>query len=247
MSPLLLLLLAGAGDAFAECRRLDQSFDTAAMPAPCTAAVDDVQRPLADRTDAARLLAFALFTNGDVDGAETAFLRMLALTPTSKLPEGTSPRFAEAFSKARARFDAEGAVTVSAATAAVDVDDRLRFDADVVDLFGRAASVKGVLLSGAAVLVEVPLTAVAGGHWSGAAPSVSMAADGCRVEAVDAAADVVAAALCAPPVPVLEAEPPWLWIGVGAGAAVVVAAVGVGALLWAGTPPAPATVTVRIE
>ncbi|MDP2344578.1 MAG: hypothetical protein Q8O67_26745 [Deltaproteobacteria bacterium] len=248
MSALLLLLAAAAGaDALAECRRLDQLFDTKGMPAPCTAAVDDAANPLADRIDAARLLAFALFADGDVDGAETALLRMLALAPTVALPEGTSPRLAEVFGRAKARFEKEGVVVVAGGPTVAAA--RVRFDADVVDVFGRAASVRGLLLNGATVVVDVPLLGDGKGRFTGEAALPPGPADGCRIEAVDAGAAVTATGSCVLPAELLagESDPPWLWIGVGAGAAVVVAAVGIGAFVFASTPPTPATVTVRIE
>ena len=248
MSVLLALLLVSAGDALADCRRLDHSFDTKAMPAPCTAAVDDVARPLPDRTEAARLLAFALFTNGDVDGAETAFLRMLALSPKARLPEGSSPRLADVLSRATIRFQSEGIVLVNGSARAGSAG-AVGFDADIVDAFGRTIAVRGVLLSGGAVAREVPLTLLAQ-RWSGEGPPAAQVVDGCRVEALDAGGGVVGSGSCVVPAGAgaPEAELPWLWSGVaGAAVVVVVAAVGVGVGVAATTPPVPATVTVRIE
>lgn len=250
MSVLLLALALAAADPLAECRRLDQSFDTKGMPPVCSAAVDDATRPTADRADAARLWAFALFTNGDVAGAETAFLRMFALLPSARLPDGASPRLQEVFTKAKARFDVEGAVGVDAKAAADDTGARVVFTVVVKDALRRVQRVRAVLSVNHVDVKEAALTEQSG-TWSGAVDAPDAAADGCRVDAIGSDGTVVGSGACTAPAVVVVPEgegPPWLWIGVGTGAVVVVAAVVVGGFLYAASQPtAPAAVTVRIE
>lgn len=265
MSALLLLALlaqpsAKLADSLAECRRLDQSFDTKGMPGPCTAAVDDATRPVADRADAARLLAFALFTNGDVDGAESAFLRMLAMLPTATVGEGASPRLLEVFGRARASFDADVVTVTAVATTppppatspdatSPDAGGTVAFSATVTDALGRVARVRASLLAGGREVASAALQPAGPGTWQGATAAPADAADGCRVEALGLDGSVVASGTCQPPAAATTADdgPPWLLIGAGAGAVVVVAAsVALIALAVSSNPP-PGAVTVVIE
>ncbi len=275
MSPLLLVLLvaqadprptppgpaparpaAQPADALAECRRLDQSFDTRGMAAPCTAATSDSARPAADRADAARLLAFALFTNGDVAGAETAFVRMLAVVPTATPGDGASPRLQEVFGRARARFDANVVVVTANASAApagagppdAGAPTQVAFSADVVDELARVTQVRAALTAAGSEVSSASLTSTAPGRWTGMAPAPTLVADGCRVDALGADGVVVASGACVAPATAAAAEdgPPWLVIAAGAGAAVVVGTVVVVAWAVAGNR-APAAVTVVIQ
>jgi hypothetical protein len=245
-----LALASGASASLADCRRLEQAFDTAAMPRPCAQALDDAALPVADRVDAARLLAFALVTNGDNAGGENAFLRLLALSQGWTQPASASPRLRDAFARARARLASEGTVTITA-TATVS-GDGWDVAADVVDPLGRVAAVAWSLapVDGAAApatgaLTRAPSTA----HWTAHVPRV--ASSGCTVRARAADGVEVASVPCtgfAAGAGALD-DVPWVTVGVTAGAVVVVG-VAVGALVWAvnsGPLAPPAAVTVSIE
>jgi hypothetical protein len=236
-----------------ECRRLEQAFDTATMPAPCTQALDDAALPVSDRVDAARLLAFALVTNGDSTAGEDAFLRLLVLSPGWALPSSASPRLRDAFGRARARLSGAGAVSVTAtATAGADGWD---IGADVVDALGRVASVGWSLTPTDAS--TPPSTGAlhrdaASSRWSARVPGFG--AKGCVVVARAADGSELASGPCVGFAPASApigsaADIPWAIVGAGAGAVVVVG-VAVGALVWAvnvGPLAPPAAVTVSIE
>jgi hypothetical protein len=254
IGPFVSLLIAGASPTpLVECRRLEQAFDTAAMPAPCALALDDGALPVADRVDAARLLAFALVTNGDAAGGETAFLRLLTLAPGWTQPSSASPRLRDAFGKARARLASVGAVTATA-TATAD-GDGWELVVDVVDPLGRVAAAGWSL--GAADGASPPSAGArareaAAPHWTARLPKVVAttcvvqlrAADGTEVASAPCTGFVRDAASLSPGVDV-----PWVALGVSAGAVVVVG-VAVGTLVWAvnaGPLAPPAAVTVTIE
>jgi hypothetical protein len=255
MTPVVAILgaLAVAEPAsLAECRRLEQAFDTTAMPAPCGRALDDAALPVTDRVDAARLLAFALVTNGDSAGAEAAFTRLLALSPGWTLPSSASPRQRDAFARAKARLDREGTVTVTA-VARRDADGGLEISAELVDGLRRVADVRWALspASGGAAVTGPLLPTASSSAWAARAPIGDAA--GCRVEALAADGSVIAADECdgmtATQTSTEEAPLPWGVIGAGAGGAAVVA-VAVGTLIWAfhsGPLAPPAAVTVSIE
>lgn len=262
MSALLMLLVApllSGADPLAECRRLDQSFDTKGMPPVCAAAVDDATRPVADRADAARLWAFALFTNGDIAGAEAALLRMLTLVPSARLPDGASPRLQEVFNKAKARFDVEAVVVVDASAALADDGVHVAFSAKTKDTYARVSRLRGVLSSNHVDVREVALIKDAGKDagkdaadvYAGVVNVPDVVADGCRVDAIGNDGSVIATGACTAPAvsaAAVEDGPPWLAIGVGAGAAVVVVGAIVGGVVYAvAANPAPAAVTVTIE
>jgi hypothetical protein len=256
-------VVAGApgSSSLAACRRLEQAFETDAMPAPCRGALDDVALPVADRVDAAALLAFALVTNDDVEGGTAAYVRLLALAPGWTLASSASPRQRDAFQRARARLDAEGAVGIaatieSAVTSGAPDDDAAagaraaRLIVDVTDPLRRVAQVAWRLPGGGA---PFPLVRdAAGTRWSGVLPTD---VDGsATVEARSADGSLLASTTFS----LAAARPsvggddgggvPWVAIGAGAGAVVVVGAA-VGAAVWALTGPlaAPGLVTVRVQ
>jgi hypothetical protein len=247
--------------ALATCRRLDQAFDTTAMPAPCARALDDVALPVADRIDAARLLAFALVTNGDLEGGERAFVRLLVLAPDWTLPASASPRMRDAFGRARTRLATDGKVTVSASTTAGgEAGAGWTVTARVVDGLGRVADVRWIVSpAGGPPSAGTMTPASEAGVWTAPVPSVSGAT--CVVEALGIDASVLATSACEGFVPsrtgagtvaaaaAAGEEPPWVLVGAGIGAGGVVV-VAVGALVWAFTsgpfaPPAAVTVSIQ--
>jgi hypothetical protein len=235
-----------------ECRRLEQAFDTAAMPAPCMKAVDDVALPVADRVDAARLLAFAIVTNGDPDGGEAAFLRLLVLAPGWTQPASASPRLRDAFARARARLTTDGAVT--AAATATGESGGWALDVDVIDPLGRVAGGEwsltdpaGAVAPATGSLVRAPGTQ----RWMGRLPA--SAASTCVVHLRAADGTELAAAPCTGLKAAGTAEPPaseFPWVAVGLGVGAVVGGAVVIGVVWALNagplaPPAAVTVTVQ--
>ncbi len=266
IAALVVTVVAGAAGApgsssLAACRRLEQAFETDAMPAPCRAALDDLALPVADRIDAAALLAFALVTNGDLDGGAAAYVRLLALAPGWTLAPSASPRQRDAFQRARARLDAEGAVGVTAAVesaasageadgAAAAGARAARLVVDVTDPLRRVAQVAWRLPGGGAPVPLVRDAATA--RWSGALPTD---VDGnATVEARSADGSLLASTTFSlsatkPSAGAVDGGGvPWVAIGAGAGAVVVVGAA-VGAVVWALNGPlaAPGLVTVRVQ
>jgi hypothetical protein len=205
-----LVFAASQSAPLAECRRLEQAFETTAMPEPCDRAVSDVALSVQDRVDAARLLAFALVTNGDAKGAEAAFLRLLVLSARWSLPLSASPRLREAFSTARELFHERGQVTLQA-TASLPVhggDEALGAETaearsktvdvsvEVTDLLGRVATLAWrIVPQGAGGLPDDGLLRrTAGNSWTASLPALSEA--NCLVRALAADGDVVAETRC---------------------------------------------------
>jgi hypothetical protein len=267
----LLLSVAGLSPPLAECRRLEEAFDTAAMPAPCKAALNDVGATVAERAEAARLLAFALVTNGDAEGAEAAFLRLLVLAPSSTLQESASPRLKDVFARAQARLAGEGKVGLT--VGAVRDGASWALTSDIVDALGRAARVQWTLAPGpdgaAASTPEVRgalASADAAASTSTATSTTASAATKrftaklpvtdaatCAVEVLAADGTAIVTAPCegyAPTTTESETDAtPWIIAGSVGGAAVVVG-VAVGVLVWAlnaGPLAPPATVTVSVQ
>lgn len=140
-------MLAAASPALERCRVLDREFDTKAMVKPCQAAAEDVTASVADRVEALRRLAFAHILNGDEPIAEPTFVRMLAFSSSAELPSDAGPRFRQVFSRAKTRFQAEGAVKVEAAPV-IPGPGPVQVQVDVVDRLGRVA--------GARIVTRVP-------------------------------------------------------------------------------------------
>jgi hypothetical protein len=246
-----LLELAAANAALDKCRQLDREFDTKAMVTPCQVAADDGTLAAPERVEALRLLAFAHVVNGDEALAEPAFLKMLVFSPTAELPADAGPRFKEVFARAKARFEADGALTVTFTAPARDATSPVPLQLDIIDKLGRvvAARVKTTASDGGVAEDRLARSELAPGQlrFSGVLPEPLVkdsAAPGERTLKFDVTLEGWDGEALAVPTPVQGeigrtpgaaaegGEVPWLWIGVGSAAVVGAAAITGGVLGW---------------
>jgi hypothetical protein len=111
--PVLWLLSSmSSASGVAECKRLDEQFDTKAMVSVCEASAAN-STAVVDRVESLRLLAIAQVTNGQDEAAQAAFLRMLVISPTTTLSAEASPRVRSIFDDAAKQLSRDGKISAT--------------------------------------------------------------------------------------------------------------------------------------
>jgi hypothetical protein len=176
-----LLLSLSGGTSLAECKRLDEAFDTKAMVAPCTTASKDTAAPIAERVEALRLLATAEVTNGEEAAAQAAFFDMLRLAPGSTVPADASPRVRTVFDNAKRQLQVDGAVSaVLSPVIPSELSGPMNVEVTMNDALKRVSNVRIELVAGeqkGAVVLAQKSTTPAGAVYAGVIEPVAGASD----------------------------------------------------------------------
>ncbi|MFZ9886236.1 MAG: hypothetical protein ACO3JL_01935 [Myxococcota bacterium] len=247
-------VLVATHPAVERCRSLEADFDYTGVVSSCALAMADTSLSAAERTEVARLLAFAHVALGDEDTAQDWFMRALVLEPSYRPDEDVSPRFRDAFLLALQRIEREGALQLTAISpqepADADDDEPLRLAFTLSDPLRRVARAELVL--GAAVTeaasTRVPLRTEETGEPGGSRLVADVVAEHFTVEADGTRALLYRVALLAPSGTELPLSPPfeavrvtrapptssmWLWRSLAiAGGVVVMAAAAGGVALY---------------
>lgn len=194
------------------------------------------------RVDAYRLLGLCQAALGDTEAAREAFIRMLAIDPEAKLPDGLSPRFTSSYLEAKGYWVGQETLALELEGERIEGEARV-VRVRIVDPLSQVARVSHRTAGGA---LFPPLRA---------APRMELevpADEAVEIVALDEhGGEVALLALSGLKREAPNPTPPpsqgetverteedgglWLWIGVGAGAALLVAsaaAAGLGAFFY---------------